>query len=259
MKLLLVDDDPIALDHLGRCVAAALPSAECTCFDSPSAALRFAGRQPVDAALLGIRMQGMDGLTLAEKLQEIYPRLNVIFCTSYREYMQPAWKLYCSGYLLKPITAEDLAEAFAHLRYPVETALPRQGAELVFQCFGNFEVYCGGAPVVFKYQRTKMLLAYLVHCRGEDCTTKALETVICGENFSRSYFNRLRHDLLNTLEALGQGEVLRTVKGKMGIRREKVVCDYYTCLEKGLPFPTPEYMQQYDFGPLPTAAARSPE
>ena len=34
------------------------------------------------------------------------------------------------------------------------------------QCFGNFEVFCNGTPLVFKRSKAKELFAYLVNLRG---------------------------------------------------------------------------------------------
>ena len=85
---------------------------------------------PIDVALLDVDMPGMNGLELARRIQAIRPRVNIIFVTGYEQYSLKAFELYASGYLLKPVTEKNLAEALAHLRYPVVSYRPeRDGSE----------------------------------------------------------------------------------------------------------------------------------
>lgn len=157
MKILIVDDEPLLKKVLERRVRDTLPDAECFAFTDPAEAVALARTTPIDIAFLDIDMPVLSGIEVAKRLQERYPRVNIIFCTGYAEYMPEAWKLYSSGYLLKPITKQDIEEAVKHLRCSIVEA-----PKVTFHCFGNFEVYYNGTPVSFQFQQTKELLAYLV-------------------------------------------------------------------------------------------------
>lgn len=120
MRMLLLDDEEFALKLLDCSVAEAVPEGERFCFRDPEKALEFAENNPVPVAFLDINMPKMNGLEVAERLMELNPEINIIFCTGYSEYAVDAFRIYSSGYLFKPIISENIADAMNHLRYPVE-------------------------------------------------------------------------------------------------------------------------------------------
>lgn len=70
---------------------------------------------------MDIELGQTNGLDLCKKFLEINPRTNVIFLTAYVEYSFEAWSTGASGYLLKPITVENLRAQLKNLRYPLLT------------------------------------------------------------------------------------------------------------------------------------------
>lgn len=246
MNVLLVDDEALVLEELQESVSALLPDANVYSYRRSREAIEFALTTPIDIAFLDVRMRVMDGVTVAGLLQQLYPRVNIVFCTGYPEYALEALNLYCSGYLLKPITEAKLKEVLAHLRYPL-SELDTQPL-FSFRCFGNFEAYHKGVPIRFEYTRTKELLAYLVDRNGVDCTTRDIAAVLFPEEEHRSYFNRLRRDLISTLTKLGGEDILRQSKGILGINRQNVSCDYFDYMDKHHSSYPGEYMAQYSFG-----------
>lgn len=243
MKLLLVDDERMVLELLMERVGKVLPKAELFAFSNAREAMEFAARTQPDIAFLDINMRILDGVQMATELQRLYPHINIIFCTGYTEYMQEAFDMYCSGYLLKPVTEEKIRKAISHLRYPVE----EMPCRVFLRCYGNFEIFCDGVPVVFKYNRTKELLAYLVDRNGADCTTLEIMAALFGDDVRRSYFNHLRADLLDTLHELGVKDIIRANRGKLGLNKALVRCDYYDYLDGRISEEPKEYMAQYSF------------
>lgn len=243
MHVLMVDDELLNLENLSEIVAGFLPDAERAAFRRASQALDYIRENPIDIAFLDIEMRGTNGITMAEILRTKNPKVNVIFCTGYSEYSLDAWNLDCSGYLLKPITEEKVRHALDNLRYPI----PDQ-KRVSFHCFGNFEAYCDGVPISFKYNRTKEFLAYLVDRNGAFCSLKELSGILFEDEEHRSYVYQIRLDLLNTLTSLGVEDILLQARGKMAICKEKVSCDYYDYLDGGPAPALQEYMTQYSFG-----------
>lgn len=243
MKLLLVDDEPLVLKLLDRAVAEALPGEERNCFTSATKAMAFAEMNRIDIAFLDINMRVMDGLTMAKALRDRYPKINIIFCTGYPEYAVGAMRLYCSAYLMKPVTVGAVKEALANLRYPIE-----QKPRVRFQCFGNFEVFCDEKPVEFHFRRTKELLAYLVDRNGASCTAQQVLAAAFEDSISRVYLYQLRGDLMQTLETLGVSDIIDEARGSVAIRRDRVACDYYDYLDGKTDRKPTEYMTQYSFG-----------
>lgn len=245
MNVLVVDDERIVLNAETMAIKRALPEANVYSFQKASEAEDFVKDNSVDIAFLDINIKGITGIKLAEKLQENYPKINIIFCTGYAEYSLEAHDLYCSAYLMKPITDEKITKALENLRHP----LSKKIEGLRVRCFGNFEVDNYGEPIKFKYKKTKELFAYLIDRRGATVSTKEM-MVILYENDAgnkESYIRNLRSDLKNTFENLGFSDALVRRGGDMGLNMEKIECDYYEYLDGHKELFRGEYMTQYSF------------
>ena len=75
-------------------------------------------------------------LEVAKRLKDINPKMNIIFVTGFSEYKGDAMDMKASGYIMKPVTKEDVERELNDLRYP--SMLPKKDALLKVQCFGNF-------------------------------------------------------------------------------------------------------------------------
>ena len=79
-------------------------------------ALRLVAVEPVDVVLADIRMPGLDGVALAERLHALDAAPVIIFTTAYEEYAVQAFDLAVADYLVKPVRASRLAEALDKAR-----------------------------------------------------------------------------------------------------------------------------------------------
>lgn len=242
MNIVLVDDEPLTLKMLEVAVSEAVQNANISSFLKPREALSFAEQTKIDIAFLDINMQVIDGIKIAKRLKELYPKINIIFSTGYEEYALEALKLYSSGYLLKPINADDVREAMKNLRYPIE-----ESKRLEFRCFGNFEAYCDGKPIKFKLSLTKELLAYLVDRNGALCATPEIIGVLFEDADNIYYYQKLRGDLIKTFTELGLSDCLTVTRGGLAINRETVECDYFDYKDGKISAKPTEYMSQYSF------------
>jgi transcriptional regulator with XRE-family HTH domain len=120
LNILVVDDEKIILTGNIRELRRALPEATVTGFSKSKDALLFAKSNKVQVAFLDIELRATKGIQLAKKLEEINPEINIIFVTSYMEYMEDAWKMYASGFILKPLTRERILGEMKNLRHPVK-------------------------------------------------------------------------------------------------------------------------------------------
>ncbi len=101
-----------------------LPTANIFGFTKISEVIDFASKNKISIAFLDIEIGTGNGLDLCKKLLEINPRTNVIFLTAYVKYSFEAWSTGASGYLLKPVTVENLMEQLKNLRYPISPPPP---------------------------------------------------------------------------------------------------------------------------------------
>ena len=78
----------------------------------------------VDIAFLDIRMGGMDGIELAERLRESATRPAVVFVTTSREYALDAYRTHPFDYLVKPYTQEEMRRVLADVLDELTTREP---------------------------------------------------------------------------------------------------------------------------------------
>ena len=247
MIIFAVDDEPSALKLLCRAIEEAEPEAEIYDYKNARDTLEAAEQGLIpDIAFLDIDMPGINGIALAKRLKLFNSDLNVIFTTGYEEYALDAWKVRANGYLLKPIIAGDIAEELKNLN---KTKTEATENRVRFQTFGNFEVYIDNKPVIFERIKTKEYLAYLVD-RGTLCTNAEIAAALWDNEIKGDYIRILRKDLSDTLRAAGCEDILLLSRGKQGIDRDKVDCDYYDW-QKGILSAINkyrgEYMQQYSW------------
>ncbi|MET4075509.1 response regulator transcription factor [Hymenobacter sp. UYCo722] len=127
LRVLIVDDEPLAHDvlraHIARVAHLELAGHCYTALE----ALSFLHQQPVDVLLLDINMPEMTGLELLRAL----PRLpHTILTTAYSEFALESYEYGVVDYLLKPVSLPRFLKAVAKLptAAPVAAAAPAMPA-----------------------------------------------------------------------------------------------------------------------------------
>ena len=252
MRIIAVDDEKIALEALSSAIKSIVTEDEVLSFRYPEDALDYARENTCDIAFLDVEMAGMSGVMLAEELKKYNNEINIVFCTGYGEYRDAAFDLHASGYLMKPITPEKVKRELENLRRPIF-----EKKKLKVQTFGNFEVYIDGKPLAFKYRRTKELFAYLIDRVGAMCTVGEIIGILFEDEGGREdYFQKLRRDLLTTLEEVGCAGAIVHKRGMLGVVVTEIQCDYYDYLNRKRELSASyfgEYMSQYSFAELTNA------
>ena len=246
MIAIAVDDEILMLGALVKAISASPDIREVTKFSDCELALDFVKDNSVDIAFLDINMRGMGGLALAEKILGIRPDCKIVFCTGYEEYAISAFKLHASGYLMKPISAEDVQKEIDNIK-----GLRQKEKLLTVKCFGNFEVYVKGEKLTFKRLKTKELFAFLIDRNGASMTAKQICAVLFSDDSddtkNAAYLRQLVLDLKNTLKAVGAESVLRHETPCYRVDTSLIQCDYISYLETGKPEFHGEYMTQYSW------------
>ncbi|WP_035767675.1 response regulator [Butyrivibrio sp. NC2002] len=254
MKAIAVDDEYLALEGCLNAIKKADPSIEVEGFESGEDAIEYLKKSIPDIAFLDVEMRGENGIKVAKELQKFNSRINIIFVTGYSEFMQDAFSLYASGYILKPVTAGKVKDALEHLRYPVEESLEKK---MRIRTFGNFEVFgVDGKPVEFAYSKTKELLAVLIDANGAMRTFDQIMEYLWMDELDAgshgSYLRNLFADMQRVFSDQGVGDALIRRRGAAGIDRNYFVCDYFMFLEgkKAQYVFAGEYMSQYSWGEM---------
>lgn len=122
LKILIVDDEPLARSRLGELladIAPQLPSEIVGEAGNGLLALELLREHAADVVLADIRMPGMDGIELASHLGRLPVPPSIIFTTAYDNYAVKAFDLNAVDYLLKPVRAQRLLAALQ--RVPVRS------------------------------------------------------------------------------------------------------------------------------------------
>ncbi|EHO18446.1 hypothetical protein HMPREF9466_02403 [Fusobacterium necrophorum subsp. funduliforme 1_1_36S] len=205
MRYLVLDDENIAAEYIARLICEVDKTGEVVTANNPIQALELAMQSNFDVCFIDIQMPGLNGVEFAEQIKKRYPKTNFIFVTGYLDYMGEAFKLDASDYLIKPTNVSQIRHALENLRYSVPVSSSREKkARIRITCFGNFEVLADGKPVKFKFDKTKELLAYLVHRKGARCTSKEIIAALWEEDGHDSYYRMLKkicRTFLNNLNA----------------------------------------------------------
>jgi len=128
MKILIVEDEPLAAAQLAAHISAIRPDAEIlsVCDTVKSVVVWLENNPAPDLAFFDIQLG--DGLSFDVFDQASFPS-PVIFTTAYNEYAIQAFKVNSIDYLLKPIERGDLEKAiikFEELAKPTSSAITPQ-------------------------------------------------------------------------------------------------------------------------------------
>ena len=256
MRIFAIDDEPDVLETLHEAIAAAVPEAEILDFRRGQAALDAVTEQGIlpDVVFSDIRMPDMNGLQLAAALKKAAPETRIVFVTAYSEYALEAWKRHVQGYLVKPVTAEDIRDAMSHLQ---TASAPVPQDKLRVQCFGHFEVFWHDDPVIFTRKQSKELFAFLIDREGAACTSEQIAAALWeNESDLKAAGTRIRKlisDLRATLAEIGMEDVLIRERRQIAVRRSMIDCDYFRMLEGDISAVNAyrgEYMPEYSWAEL---------
>ncbi len=111
MKILIVDDEPLARDRLRQLLERDDSYDVIGEAGNGSEALAVAAKSQPDVVLLDIRMPGISGIETAHHLNELQPAPAIVFTTAYDEYAVAAFDARAVGYVLKPVRRSRLEAA----------------------------------------------------------------------------------------------------------------------------------------------------
>ena len=124
---LIADDEPHLASHLGEQLRKLWPELQLLTVarNGVEAAERIATLQP-DLAFLDIKMPGLSGLEVA---QGIEGRTRVVFVTAFDEFAVKAFEQEALDYVLKPVSAQRLAQTVERVRRALAASPAAEGTD----------------------------------------------------------------------------------------------------------------------------------
>jgi DNA-binding NarL/FixJ family response regulator len=113
MRVLIVDDHTLVRHGLALLVKECFPEAAVVEAGSADEAMQRLQQEPVEVALVDVRMPERDGLELLRDIKGTYPGVPVIMLTTFdhSRYVKQALSDGADGYMLKDANPEDLDQA----------------------------------------------------------------------------------------------------------------------------------------------------
>jgi len=115
MKVLIVDDEPLARARLQRLLAHYPNYSYATQASNGNDALQQVKSLAPDIIFLDVDMPVMSGLEVATQLNKLPVPPAIIFVTAHPEHALEALQLSAAGYLVKPVTEQNLAKTIEQL------------------------------------------------------------------------------------------------------------------------------------------------
>jgi DNA-binding LytR/AlgR family response regulator len=127
MKVLIIEDEPLAAERLGNLVRELHAEIQLVAtLDSVQRSVVWLSQNTVDLIFMDIQLA--DGLSF-EIFEKIEIKTPVIFTTAYNEYALKAFKVNSIDYILKPIDKEELTAAYK--KYQTLTQQPVAPAKML--------------------------------------------------------------------------------------------------------------------------------
>ncbi len=226
MKILIVDDEPLARERL----ASLLKEIDTRYYLIEAAngleAIEQVNNEEPDIVLMDIRMPGMNGLEATQHLMGLDNPPAIIFSTAYDEYALQAFESQAVDYLLKPIRKERLEKALDNCSKLNKLQLEQLGLQnqeiphrshISAQIRGSIlliavkEIVCFLADhkyTTVKYYQDNVVIETVI----ED-TLKSLEEEF-SDTFLRIHRNALiRKNMIEALEKQADGRAVLKIKG----------------------------------------------
>ncbi len=161
IRAIVVDDDKFVLEELKYQIQNQNIHVISTFTDPHEAFFNIIQEKP-DVIFLDIEMKGLDGITLAIKIQELLSSIIVVFITGYPAYELEAYKTHPLSFLLKPVDESKLKLTVKMIEDNIKKINNSADYDSSISCFGRFEVLKGEKAIKFPTQKTRDLLAFLI-------------------------------------------------------------------------------------------------
>jgi two-component system response regulator AlgR len=116
LRLLIVDDEPLALERLQVLVARSAGAEVVGSASTGLAALELAERLAPDGCLLDIGIPQMDGIEIARRLAGLPSPPKVVFITAFDRFAVMAFDIDAVDYIVKPVAPDRLERALTRMR-----------------------------------------------------------------------------------------------------------------------------------------------
>lgn len=168
IRTIVVDDEPLALQLLAKKLSNFENIEVVESFSNAYEALQAIKHLDFQVAFLDIEMPIINGIDLAELIQEQKPDIHIVFVTASENYAIQAFELHSIDYLVKPVLNSRLEKTILRLQQQIQLSSQQSVVHqqntpsLEVVCFAEFAAYSQGKLIAWKTAKVKELFAFFI-------------------------------------------------------------------------------------------------
>lgn len=228
MRIAAIDDEAHALERFERMVSEFKNVELCGLFETGEQLLSYIKEKSLDAVFLDIEMPSVNGLELAEQIQNLCENIDIIFVTAFNQYAVEAFEMQALDYIMKPLSETRLEKTIQRLARNHKAV--QASYKPYIQCFGEFEIFLNGVALTWRNTKAKEVFAFLVHKKGIPVDWEKIADAVWPDfnaEKAQTNFHATNYLLRKRLAEAGIGQILENVRGNYRIVSDKVDCDVY--------------------------------
>lgn len=227
MRTIVVDDEEIMIRSFVRKCEDIHEINIIGKFQDAKEAISFSKENQFELAVLDIQLPGMNGIELAKRLQELHPKLLIVFVSAYEDYLRDFNEIGADYYIIKPYKKETVEKMVGKMAL----LCGRFKKSLYIQMFGRFNVLKDDVPIKLS-GKAKEILALIATRRGKEISNEEIYSTIWEDRMysnekMKVYYNALSR-LKSSLEEAGISDLLLSTKRGQMLNINICDCDYYS-------------------------------
>lgn len=238
-SIVAVDDELVSLNRIERLLKKQKNVNSIDTFLSVSKALEHISKNNINLVFLDIEMPEINGIELAAKITEIDSNIDIVFVTAHEQFALKAFNVYASGYLLKPISLEDIEKVLNIIEKRHNKILKYKDKKnkLFVSSFGNICCTTDLAKtnkVKWRTQKCEELILYLIQSKtpvSRDCIIESLWPDMDIENAIKN-LHVTCYNIRSALKKLDISDIIKKNHGIYKLEDDLIVSDYLTFTEK---------------------------
>lgn len=232
VRVIIVDDELPAL-KMAESVLRTFDNIQICCtFSDQDELLECIHNIEVDLLLLDIKMPGMQGMELAERINEIRSDILIVFVTAYDSYAIEAFDVDALDYIMKPITEGRMKKTLErYIKRCGEQKKNEKPRRIYVRSFGRLGVESeDGEKMKFRTVKTEELFAFLIDLQGKQVSRdKIIEALWFDRNADKaqSILYTTLYQLRKDLENFGLINIIESSRKDGGVCGLSWTPDYW--------------------------------
>lgn len=212
MRIILVDDEPLALAYLKRLLVEVGNVDIIGSYTNPNQALQSVFQLKPDIIFLDINLPEINGIDFAEQVQSTLPNVHIVFITAYDKYAVKAFELNAIDYVMKPVKRERLLRTLNRItELKMDKPLISQSEVNIINCFQTLHFQKGleignahSIDVNWRTVKSRELFAYLVQQRNQPIRKEVLLEFFWPESDIKKAYGQLYSSIYQIRKLLNE-------------------------------------------------------